>query len=625
MDKLQPLIKYHFWLIFVLAFIVPPMFWYSATSELSATIEERTGVLTAAFDSIPKGLDAANQDWIDKANTQIGIRRETNIRTVERLWNSQQALIEWPPNLANYMKDCPYRGEITDSEIGRRVQIDYRRDYPLDVRRVWLLTEPIGPQGDPIPVSATKKVWFPLSEMPHVPAEKWNRWVPPFIEIWNSQEDLWLLEQLLLAVRRTNSSANSISDSFVRQIREVSLFGGTRVKDDEVASGGTAAAGGAGGESMLGGVSMGGQMGGPMGGQMGRAMPGIGRQGPKLQSARFDLGQEYKTKGLSSQRTATGGGTGMPMNYENSPTEGPDSGSDGTTADDLNADENRYIAVEDAYRTRGFHLVVTIHQQYVPDLIRELLNSQYPIDIMRIEQAALNPDDPSGEASGRPGGLTSPVGAITAGQPGFDPTGGGGTFETGEISEGYDSESTGDDDLDAFDQSTSEGPAAAPVTNEAVKAALQELDLVELAIVGEMYLYNPPTVEEGSETPAGDSDEAPPADAPAGTVTQPPEETPAVDPAGTPVPAQTGEDTPQPASGTPAVPPQSPQSTTETPETPGTAEPAGTAADAEKKSSDTTPESSDGTPEPDDQKQESSDQKQESSDQKQPQAADSGG
>jgi hypothetical protein len=342
---------------------------------------------------------------------------------------------------------------------------------------------------------------------------------------------------------------------------------------------------------------------------MGRGMPGIGRTAAKLQSARFDLSQEYKAKGLAAGKS--GGGSGMPTNYEKSSMDGMDSG-EGTAVDDLNSDENRYITVEDAYRTRGFHIVVKIHQQYVPDLVRELLNSQYPIDIMRIEQAALNPDDPNGDTTGSGVG----PGSIASGQPGFNGATGASGFEKSEGSENFDTEETGSDGQDAFDQSTSAGATAAPVTDAAVIVALQELDLVELAIVGEMYLYNPPPVTEDAEAPAegdaveGDA-ESPATQTPAETLTQRTDETPtAAVPDGTPVavPAGTGEITQPAPAGTPAAVPQNPQPETGTP---AAADPSGTGDGQATESPETTPESAGTT--------------QKSSETKQPEVPDSGG
>lgn len=575
MDKLQPFIKYHFWLLFILAFVMPPLAWWMTTSDLQATITERTNALDTSYGSISDGVNKPNDDWITRAEELIRIRKETNTRTVERLWEWQKSLVKWPPSVSLSMNACPYRGEITDSSIARRVPIDYRRNYSREARRVWLLSEPIGHETDPIPPNAPRKVWFPLSQMPQVPAEKWQNLPPSFIEIWNSQEDLWLLEQLMMAVKRTNANSNTITDSFVREIREVGLFGGTRVQPNEVSAGAAASA------SLN-----------PMMSGAPPAFSGARKTGRRIPtSSKFNLEQEFKVKGLtavtgrrnSSSLSSMNEGMGMSMN------EGM-LGSEGTTntasaSADLNVDENRYVTVKDAYRTRGFHLVVTMHQQYVPDLIRELLDSQYPIDIIRMEQVARNPDEPDGSTESRPGGPES------GGPTSFGPVAGvpssSGAFDSGEeepdIPEDSPNEGIDGEGGEGFDEMGEGESSTAPITNSAVKLALSELDLVEFSIVGEMYLYNPPKPAEGEE--------AAPVE---GTITNPPPSTPETTEPGTPTTPETGTTelavpetgspttpaagttgTPSPATPAPATPaPVTPEGGTPAPAAPKPATPA---------------------------------------------------
>ncbi len=583
MDKLQPFIKYHFWLLFILAFVMPPLAWWMTTSDLQATITERTNALDTSYGSISDGVDKPNDDWITRAEELIHIRKETNTRTVERLWEWQKSLVKWPPSVSQSMNACPYRGEITDSSIARRVPIDYRRNYSREVRRVWLLSEPIGHETDPIPPNAPRKVWFPLSQMPQVPAEKWQNLPPSFIEIWNSQEDLWLLEQLMMAVKRTNANSNTITDSFVREIREVGLFGGTRVQPNEVSAGAAASA--------------------SLNPMMSGAPPAFsgarktGRRSPT--SSKFNLEQEFKVKGLtavtgrrnSSSLSSMNEGMGMSMN-EGMP------GSEGTTntasaSADLNVDENRYVTVKDAYRTRGFHLVVTMHQQYVPDLIRELLDSQYPIDIIRMEQVARNPDEPDGSTDSRPGGPES--GGPTSFGPVAGVPGSSGAFDSGEEEPDIPEDSPNEGiEGEGFDEMGEGESSTAPITNSAVKLALSELDLVEFSIVGEMYLYNPPKPAEGEE--------AAPVE---GTITNPPPSTPETTEPGIPTTPETGTtELAVPETGSPTTPAAG-TTGTPSPATPAPAKPApvtpegGTPAPAAPKPATPAPATPDsGTPAP---------------------------
>ncbi len=119
----------------------------------------------------------------------------------------------------------------------------FRGDYEREIERVWRIPEPIDEQtGLKAEKGAPQKVLFPSTVMPRVPRAKWMAAQPTWKEMWNAQEDLWLMSQLLMAITRTNADAGSIADANVRQIRKIQLFGGERA-----AAGSSTTPGGAGG------------------------------------------------------------------------------------------------------------------------------------------------------------------------------------------------------------------------------------------------------------------------------------------------------------------------------------------------------------------------------------------
>jgi len=143
-----------------------------------------------------------------------------------------------------------------------------------------------------------------------------------------------------------------------------------------------------------------------------------------------------------------------------------------STSVDLNSDESRYVQAEDAYRTRGFKLKVAVDQMQVPTLIRELLNSQYPIEIIRFQQSAMNPEEPGKPAAADEGGSLE-------------------DYSSSESNDGFEGEGEGSGGL------TGTAYAIPAIAN--VKAALEDRDLVELVVIGEIYIYNPPAVDESEQ------------------------------------------------------------------------------------------------------------------------------
>jgi hypothetical protein len=556
MDKI---IKHHFWGVVVLALALPPLAWNMTAGELETEFQDRQDALEASFKSIPKGNGAPNDDWINGAQERIDIRKTTNAQSVDRLWQTQKQLITWPGSISKYMVNCPYpwganppkekRGELpqgTDAQ-NRILQVTpdlYKQEYASEVRRVWMIAEPRDDKENQVDSSQRQKVHFPFAVLPQ--RDLANRPLPPtWMEIWSAQEDLWLLSQILGAVRDVNASTTSITDSYLKQIEQLELYGGKRTLPNQVAQAAAknanAAPGGAGAVSS---------------GSSTTAKP---------RSPVFSLAEEYDAVGIA---TSSGRSQGGPM--------GPSAAMPGTTqpgttasaAKDPNTDENRYIAKEAAYRTRGFRIKVVIHQRAVPDFIAELLGSEYPIEITRFELAALNPDTAGGNSTttgntpfmaggGGPLGAGPKLGAdLSAGAPMPTDGGGDGAFDLGNEGGG------------------GGGVTSAPVNDAAAAAALKELDMMSLVVVGELYLYNPPQKKE-QDNAGGATNSGTPAATP-GTTPAPvtPGTTPAVTtPGTTPAPVTPGT-TPAPTTpGTtpaPVTPGTTPAVTTPAPVTPGT-------------------------------------------------------
>lgn len=487
MDKLQPIIKHHFWVVFLVALMLPPIAWWMTTGELAAEITDRTSSLDSTFTGIASGQNAPNNDWANGVNQLIAIRTEANRLALDRLWKAQTDLMVWPPIVADEMKNCPYRGELEDLRIKQVLPAMYRDGYDRDVRRVWHIPEPIDDGKTRVDAGAKQKVVFPYAAMPRIPAAKWDALPPSWQEIWSAQEDLWLLGEVLNAVRETNDSTASITDSYVKQIMQVQLFGGKRAEAPSATNSATSSSGYPG-----------------MGPGYSGMGPGMGGRGSRRVSsstpskpADFSISEEYEVANAGS---ASRGGPEEMMN-----------GGGASTAADPNSDESRYLQAEEAYRTRGFKLKVAIHQMQVPTLIRELLNSQYPIEIIRYQQSAMNPEEPgkpSGGSSRYPGGNSiaarSGLGGDSGEYSGESEGGSLENFASSEESFGFDGEGEGEGQGEGSGSDGLSGKSYSVPAIANVQASLEDRDLVELVVIGEIYIYNPPAVDEsatGSETP----------------------------------------------------------------------------------------------------------------------------
>ncbi len=473
MDKLRPLIIYRFWIILVVVLLLPPIGWWMASGKLKAEIDKRVSDLTSLKSGIPSGQGAPNDDWFNQAQKLVDVRKIRNELALKVLWDAQVKTRVWPASIAKYMGECPYRGEISDRSKRERIPDLYRDAYDRELARIWQIPFPRQDMSDP---NRPKVVDFPINRLPRVPALTWRGIAPTWPEIWNSSEDFWLLEQLMQSVQRTNAYATSLTDANVKQIEVVELFGGKRLGPTE-ASTTTASTGGPG--SAPAGYPGGMPPGGGPGGIGGAAATAV-------TSAEFNVGEEYQ---VTPTRGATMGGADM----MGGSAPGAVAATPGAAA---NPNEGRYIQDTPAFRTRGFRIKVIVRQQNAMELVRELLNSQYPVEIVRVQQFVLNPA--FGMSSGAGGGFGGGLGGGSF--PGFPmPMGieggsGGGTlgFEGGAALT----------PTDPLAGAALGGESAGAVSGASPQDSLvyQDPHLVSLVILGEMYIYNEPKLP---ETPAG--------------------------------------------------------------------------------------------------------------------------
>ena len=380
MDFVKKVLAYKFWILFGVVVVLPPVGWWSATGKLSKEIEERRGALDNAFNGIPDAANAPNQSWIDGMK-KLNAARERRLRSAsEVLWQNQEQLMTWPASIQAQMAKCPFRGTVTDRNESLNIPVFYAQDYPQEIRSLWLIVDPIDEEVDLLrSPDAPRKTVLQIAQIPQVPADQWKNLPPTWLEMWNSQEDIWLLREVFQSIARVNQSASSILDSHVKQIAEVRLFGGWRIGSP---GGGSSASASAPGASSYGSSGEHDESApteenydgmndyGDTGGGYGDTGGGFG-----LSRGGFFGGGRFP-----GQKSGAGAEIKIPLSEE---FEGTD-------------DENdRYIDEGDslAYYTRGFTLQVIMDHRRVPDLLVELTSSPLPVEIIRVHQAQLNRED----------------------------------------------------------------------------------------------------------------------------------------------------------------------------------------------------------------------------------------
>lgn len=406
MERLAPIIKQKFWILLGVGIVMTFTGWWLATGTLAATVKARVEKVNSAFGKVPSG-EIPNNDWSTKLAAR-NTEQERSVRnTALQLWERQVSRMIWPSNIATFTRNIPYRGEIPLA-----ARENYRLDYGVDVRRVWESVHPfIQSDGSGIVV---------FGSGPHVlQQKKWGALAPTSADMWDAQEDLWLMESLLQSIVDVNGGPDAQrTDASIHAIEKLELFGGVPAAQRKTTSAGTSSGpgGGPGGGHGMGGAAS--MMSGP--GAQGGFGGGEGNRagGQALASADFDRREEFGDDG-SSKGGGMGGpgggfGGGSPGGAHGGSPGGPAGGPGMTgpggsgTASSANA-LKRYIEDDKAlpFQTRGFYMTLIMDHRKIPSLIAELSASEksaWPVEVVRVQMVRLHDDDIGGGSGGGFGG-----------------------------------------------------------------------------------------------------------------------------------------------------------------------------------------------------------------------------
>lgn len=340
MDKLKPIIAQHFWILFVVVMLLPVLGWWSATSGFVAETADNKKAIEDAFKSVNYSDAEPNEKWTKEVTPYIERQKQRNADALKTCWEQQVPLMTWPETL---------RHRVPETFFGEFVPIarnNYRAEYPLEVERVWKVADPLDPETEEGTVILAKE---------QLPQRSFGDLPPSSQQMWEAQQDLWLLEALLKGIREVNEDATSITDSAIREIEVIQLLGGD---------------------------------GNPV-------LEGTG-----------DTGGDPSESGIVTNRTASFGSGGADFDpaSEFGPDADPNAGADDGSGDGGPVDTGtkepeglRYVGPQEGgtYLKRGFYLKVTIVHSKVPDLLVALTNLDFPSEVKRFQVA---------QASGRSGG-----------------------------------------------------------------------------------------------------------------------------------------------------------------------------------------------------------------------------
>ena len=370
MERLEPVLKQKFWILLGVTLIMAIVGWWLSTAAMAKTIAERQSQIEAAFKKVPEGA-VPNENWVKELNA-LNSNQETAIAVAKSAsWKQQRdRMMQWPDGV----QPSGYWGKF--STVARD---QIRRGYEREVRRVWKTLDPLDPEDEDKP----GVVFYPAKRMYEVVMKPWQSGFKKDDDtLWQTKEDLWLLERLFQTIVSVNGGMGvTQNEAVLHTIDRLELRGGGGPKP---------APGSSGGGQPNSGISTQGMRVRAMldskkdaddypSGNVGMNVPDT--TGPTTRidslSAEFDAAEEFGTDGSGGARMMTAD----PTMDASAPVPGI----------------NRYVSDDESlpYKTRGFYLSVKMDHRKIPALIAELTaneNTILPIEVMRVQMSRIHED-----------------------------------------------------------------------------------------------------------------------------------------------------------------------------------------------------------------------------------------
>ncbi len=552
---MDAVLKHKFW---ILAGLVLPLALVGYFMS-NGSIAEATKARISEIEAINVMAGEVNETHTAVAKQLADELEKENQQQLRMLDEIQRKWMTWPPLIEEGLEvDAQGRIVYRGTNLRRRSILDqYYQAYDTQMEELYYFVNPVVVGSHPYPTK--KKVFIDRETIPmhhFTPGQ-----TATIKQIWDAQEDYWIVRMIFTAVNETNSAAEDVNTAIIRQISRLELFGGTG--ESSVTSSGSSSGG-----SMA--SLMGDGDSDDPGGDAARSMMGNsqGGKGATLTfnsgSPEFDPSEEYgpRASGSSSSEQET------PEKEEGegfSISPGLFGGGQSSNS------ELRYVGFDEEgntpFRRRAFYMSVLIDESKIPDFIGNLANLDPPIHVVRFAFANNPYDDdpllamgsvqPTG-TSPRGGTGASPFGGPTAGSPFGDEgeeaempmpfgSGGSGSFSGSAPQAGGNrrlrSATTGQKGLSPGERAEL----------EQYESALTGRHLVQLELAGDVTIFTPEIPEEEADG-AMDSPITPPAEAaPDGDAETPPTQptTPPSRPDESAVPPKTTEPETEPSDSQP--------------------------------------------------------------------------
>lgn len=236
MDQLKVILEHRFWVLSVLAVLIPPIGWWVSTGDMATQTDIRTGAIRGkvkSLETLKKDLSkAANKDWIEAAKQVNGKLAGLVDQTQKRLYEHQRPVMVMHPFVRHAFEEAQvkYRGD-SDTARNPHAFFDMKRLFMSRYVDMWRtdVYEVVSPfdmvTGDGKVLCTDQNGSIQITR---APVEIWQqRQMISTAEMWDAQEDLWMLHALMQAVARVNEGSLNIDDARIKRLISATLRGGS--------------------------------------------------------------------------------------------------------------------------------------------------------------------------------------------------------------------------------------------------------------------------------------------------------------------------------------------------------------------------------------------------------------
>ena len=217
MEKLQPVIKQMFWIVFGLAIILVTVGWWKASGDLSTQISARRSAVETAFGDAKKSVAAVpNSRWTEGAREINALHQDDYRRSARGLYARQLNARTFPKQIEDQLNSFEFNRPINNKALREQ----YAKLYPTYFQRQLAVIRPFKLGEGVVDVtgaSITQEDYY-----------RWETQRPTSTEIWKAQEDIWLLRSIFDTIAAINDGFDRIDQAPLRSLMTLKLRGGSR-------------------------------------------------------------------------------------------------------------------------------------------------------------------------------------------------------------------------------------------------------------------------------------------------------------------------------------------------------------------------------------------------------------